>query len=513
MTFLEAIYKNLDKETPAVALSSGSVFSYRDIAEYIADFQRHINANEKVLIIGENSHFWISAFLGTILKGSIAIPVDNLLTPEELVNIINDCKPSLIGLSSSVENTVLESLRFTRLKPKLFFIDSLKKSNRKVEFFKKEPQSPALILYTSGTTGNPKGVLLSFQNLNHNVQAIRKLGILNPDDKFLAILPFFHSYPLMATLIIPFSFSLTTIIVENLNFTEISESARTFGATVLVGVPKFFRALLHRIELKLTEFSPIKRILFEAGKRFLKTKEAKKWFFRELHNLFGKLRLSISGGAKLDEKVWQELELLGFEILEGYGLTETSPIVSVNTPEFKKIGSAGKPLDGVTVKISEKGEILVKGPNVMLGYYNREEETRKVLVDGWFHTGDLGYLDEDGFLYVTGRAKEVIVLESGKNIYPEDIETELLKSPYIEEAVVFYENSLKVLVKPNWELLKERKVESPKQFVWQEVKRLIKDFPPYKRPREMKITDKELPKTRLGKIKRFEIKKLWEEGS
>ncbi len=220
----------------------------------------------------------------------------------------------------------------------------------------------------------------------------------------------------------------------------------------------------------------------------------------------------ISGGAKLSEDVWRDMEAMGFNILEGYGLTETSPLISVNRPDKKKIGTAGVPVDGVEVRVTESGEIVVKGDNVMKGYYNKPEETKKVIKDGWFHTGDLGFVDEEGFIHITGRAKEVIVLESGKNVYPEDIEIELLKSPYIlEVGVFFHEGKLKAIIRPDFELLMEEGVEDVKGFIKREINRLMRGFQPYKKVKEFKLVDRELPRTRIGKLRRFLLPTLWEE--
>jgi long-chain acyl-CoA synthetase len=233
--------------------------------------------------------------------------------------------------------------------------------------------------------------------------------------------------------------------------------------------------------------------------------------FSEVHRKIGKsLRFMISGGAKLSVEVAKGLEAFGFTVLEGYGLTETSPLVSVNTPENRRIGSVGLPIDGVEVKV-ENGEILVKGDNVMRGYYNKPEETEKVIKDGWFYTGDLGYVKE-GFIYVTGRAKEVIVLENGKNVYPEDIENEILRSKYILEVGVFEEKGvIKSIVRPNFDLLIEKNVKDIVHFVKKEVNEMTKHLQPYKRVREIVITDRELPRTRIGKLRRFLLPELYKE--
>jgi long-chain acyl-CoA synthetase len=221
----------------------------------------------------------------------------------------------------------------------------------------------------------------------------------------------------------------------------------------------------------------------------------------------------ISGGAKLSEEVWRDFEAMGFNVLEGYGLTETSPLISVNRPDKKKVGTAGPPVDQVEVKTTEKGEIIVRGPNVMKGYYNKPEETKKVIKNGWFYTGDLGFIDEEGFIHITGRAKEVIVLDNGKNVYPEDIEIEILKSPYILEVGVFYhEGKLKALIRPDFELLLEDGIKDIREFIKREVNRTTKHLQPYKKVKEFLIVDHELPRTRIGKLRRFLLPEVWEEA-
>ncbi|SNR58579.1 AMP-binding protein [Desulfurobacterium atlanticum] len=246
--------------------------------------------------------------------------------------------------------------------------------------------------------------------------------------------------------------------------------------------------------------------------RKVNAKALQKKVFKQVHERIGpSLRYMISGGAKLNVEVARGLEAMGFNILEGYGLTETSPLISVNTPERKKIGSAGPPIKGVEVKIVN-GEIVVKGDNVMKGYFNRPEETEKVIKDGWFYTGDLGYIDDEGFLFITGRAKDVIVLDNGKNVYPEDIENEILKSRYILEIGVFEEEGvIKAIVKPDFELLIEEEIEDIYEFIKNEIKRTTKHLQSYKRVKEFKITDRELPRTRIGKLRRFMLPALYKE--
>lgn len=524
-TFLERVFENVqelpDREIMINKKEGRYIpLTYRDFGSQISqiqDLMRELSLEDRVVIFMENRPEWISSLFAVLFLGGIAVPVDYLLTEEELFNILKDSQPRFLVTDSKNREVAERAVSKLGYHVKILNVDSQDlKGEGKITFKKRDLEDVILILYTSGTTGNPKGVMLTLKNLNHNIKAVENLGFLNENDRFVAILPFHHTYPLMATAVLPITLRLPLVFIEKLTPTDILSTVNEQRVTIMVGVPKLYHVIHHNIMAEIKKLPTLKRKLVEGAlKAFRKgvPRSVKKKFFSEVHRKVGQhLRFMISGGAKLSEEVWRDMEAMGFNILEGYGLTETSPLISVNRPDKKKIGTAGIPVDGVEVRVIDSGEIVVKGDNVMKGYYNKPEETGKVIKDGWFHTGDLGFLDEEGFIHITGRAKEVIVLESGKNVYPEDIEIELLKSPYIlEVGVFFHEGKLKAIVRPDFELLVEEGVEDVRSFIKKEMNRLMKGFQPYKKVKEFKIVDRELPRTRIGKLRRFLLPSLWEE--
>ncbi len=524
-SFYERVYENLKSEPEweiLIEKRKGNYFplTFRDLKEQISAFQESLNGlrkEDRVAIFMENRPEWISAFYATLFKGGIAVPVDYLLSEEELFNILKDSQPTFLITSTQNYQKAKSAVEKIGYHIKLINVDlELKSTGAPIEFKEREEGEVAVILYTSGTTGNPKGVMLTIGNLDHNVRAVESLGFLKEDDRFIAILPFHHTYPLMATVLLPITLKIPLVFIEKLTPTDILETMNEQEITIMVGVPKLYHVIHHNIMAQINKLPKVKReAILGALKLFRKAglKPLQRKLFSKVHEKVGKrLRFMISGGAKLSEEVWKDFEAMGFNILEGYGLTETSPLISVNRPNRKKIGSAGLPVNEVKVKVSESGEILVKGPNVMKGYYNKPEETEKVIKDGWFHTGDLGYIDEEGFIHITGRAKEVIVLDSGKNVYPEDIELEILKSPYILEVGIFYdEGKLKALIRPDFELLLEEGIEEVKEFIKRELQRTTKHLQPYKKVKEFKLIDRELPRTRIGKLRRFLLPQVWRE--
>jgi long-chain acyl-CoA synthetase len=523
---MKRVFENIRKypqKTAFIDKKRGKYYNltYEDFKKQIISVQKSLKGlgvEDRVVIFMENRPFWISSFFATLFKGGIAVPVDYLLSEGELFNILKDSQPKFVITSNQNLKIVNKAIKGVGYHVHVINIDELPLSQDQedIEFVDRKFDDVIVILYTSGTTGNPKGVMLTLRNLDHNIRAVENINILNENDRFVAILPFHHTYPLMATAILPVTLRLPLAFIEKLTPNDILSTINEQNVTILVGVPKLYQVIHHNIMIEIKKLPKLKRqTVLTALKLFRKfdVKPIEKMVFKEIHERIGKnLRYLISGGAKLSEEVWRDFEAFGFNILEGYGLTETSPLISVNRPDKKKIGTAGPPVDEVEVKVTEKGEIIVRGPNVMKGYYNKPEETQKVIKDGWFYTGDLGFIDEDGFIHITGRAKEVIVLDNGKNVYPEDIEVEILKSSYILEVGVFYqEGSLKALVRPDFEILVEEGVKDIKEFMKKEIHARTKHLQPYKRIKEFKLIDRELPRTRIGKLRRFLLPEVWKE--
>ncbi|MBI4972550.1 MAG: AMP-binding protein, partial [Candidatus Omnitrophica bacterium] len=293
------------------------------------------------------------------------------------------------------------------------------------------PQDVVSLIYTSGTTGRPKGVLLTHKNICADFLSLKELNLCLPSDNVLSLLPLYHTYAFMVTLIVPLLMGAEITYALNFKPADLTSIIKEARVSFLVGVPQLFLLVHKAISDQLKKIPLFLRILLQPA------------INSRLRRRFGKnLRFLVSGGARLEPKIARDLaRWLKVGLIEGYGLTETSPVVTLNPPRKIKFGSVGKPIPEVEIKIlnpdkSGIGEVLIKGPNVMPGYFKREDLTAQVIKDGWFYSGDLGYLDKEGYLYLVGRQKEVIVLSSGKNIYPEELEEYYSQCPYIKEICI-----------------------------------------------------------------------------
>lgn len=471
-----------------------------------------IKEEDRVIIFSENSPYWAYALFAIWKRGGIGVAVDFMSTAQEFEYILNDCDPKLI-LTSKEKFDVIRGIKDL---PEILLIDQIDYENiQRVENpFYNRKQDTALILYTSGTTGAPKGVMLTFDNLLSNIESIEKIGIANSQDNTLAVLPFHHSYPLMVSLLIPLHLGATVIFLDRLTPEDILKKLQDYGITIFIGVPRIYN-LFHRKIFERINSKFITRGLFRSL-RMINSQRVGRFIFSKVHRQFGEsLKYFISGGSKLDVDTARDLWALGFKIIEGYGLTETSPIVSFNPPDRIKLGSVGKVIPDVEVKIKEDGEILVKGRNVFKGYYGKEKETKESFEDGYFKTGDLGFFDEDGYLYITGRKKEIIVLPNGKNINPEEIENYITKNfPIVKEvAVVLKEGQLFAIIYPDFEYIGKEKILNIQETIkWNVIDKYNLKSVSYKRINGFIISNVELPKTRLGKIRRFMLDSFLKTG-
>ncbi len=447
-----------------------------------------IGKGDFVLLILGNCPEWPIAYLGITLSGACAVPIDPQLTEREILNIKDDCRPKAvlgadgkaIDLSSIKDITVPAGTRFPEL----------------------SPDDNASLIYTSGTTGTPKGVLLSHGNFCSNAKSFEKLGLFSEKDTFLSILPLFHCYAFMAAFLVPVLSGAAISYCLSFKPEDVSRIIKTDGVTIVPAVPQFFTMLRNKIFAKYHKSPRLIRPFVLFATRI------------KVRQVFGKtLRLFVSGGARLDPEAGKDLSRLGVRMLEGYGLTETSPVASI-TPKGKvKFGSVGKPVPGVEVRIDDPGgsgtgEILIKGPNVMKGYFKRPDLTAEVIKEGWFHSGDLGYLDKEGYLYITGRIKEVIVLSSGKNIYPDELEAIYGSSPYIKEMCILSrddQSGLHAVVLPDFRHFRQVNVMNVRDKIKWEIENISKGLPSHDHITGFSIIKEELPRTRLGKLKRFEL--------
>jgi len=488
-------------------IHKGREISYRELIENVSSFARaaDILPGDRVLIVSENRPEWAYSLFGVWRRGGIAVPVDFMSEPDEIAYVLKDAEPRLIFCSNQTADRVAAAVKSVGGKVEVLNYDVLTPPKPYEKAVNREKEDLALILYTSGTTGKPKGVMLSFGNLLSNIEGVSETGIARREDSTLAILPFHHSYPLMVTLLLPLHIGATVVFLDRLTPEDIMEKLQRYRITILVGVPRLYR-LFHRRIVEEIEKNALARILFILMRK-VESPALRRKVFSRVHRTFGgSIKFMVSGGAKLDPDVAEDLTTLGFTVVEGYGLTETSPIVTFNPPDRVKLGSVGMPIKGVLVRISQEGEVLVKGPNVMKGYWKREKETAEVIKHGWLYTGDLGYLDEEGYLFITGRKKEIIVLGTGKNVNPEEIEDLLLKEgDLVKEAGVFeLEGKLHALIYPDLEKAKEKGIVNLQETIkWEIIDRVNRRLPEWKRIAGFRLAESELPKTRLGKLKRF----------
>ncbi|MBN1689215.1 MAG: AMP-binding protein [Candidatus Omnitrophica bacterium] len=486
----------------------------------------------------ENRPEWAIIYLGIMAAGLTGVPLDPQLTEQEIENLINDCAAKIIFVSDAVFQTKNIDKIKTGLK-KIVILDlDIEEENliglAEVQSTLREGvawpevflEDIASLIYTSGTISKPKGVMLTHKNICSNFQSIEKLKLFSDKDVFISILPLHHAYPFMVTLITPLFCRARVTYTSSLRSDELLSLMREAGVTVLVGVPQLFSIFYTNILEKMEKIPFFFRmplfgligILWQI--RRLSGINLSKLALPAIHRPFGQsLRFFACGGAKLNEEAARFLTKVGFTIPEGYGLTETSPLVTSTPLKKQKIGSVGRVIPDVELKIdypdaAGMGEVVIKGPNVMKGYYKRTDETSSVLKDGWFYSGDLGHIDKDGYLYITGRKKEIIVLSSGKNIYPEEIESHYTKSLYIKEICVLgiggsEEERLTAVVVPDADYCRKVGEVDLNSVIRWELENLSEGLVPYKRIKGYMIVKDAMPRTRLGKIKRYEVKKKY----
>jgi len=520
--------------------------SHREVAERAAAAARGLTAlglkpADRAILLSENRPEWGVAYLAITAAGGTAVPLDPQLTDSEIANCARHAGAGLVITSGRFRQR-LAALAGQGLPTTLVDLDggpgalsfaALTEQGAGTPLPEIPADLPASILYTSGTTGTPKGVVLTHGNFLANAQSVLDFGLCRPDDNLLVLLPLHHSFAFMANFLVPLLSGACTTYPESLKTPDLLSCMQETGVTVLVGVPQLY-AMLHRGIWEQARRRPAParaafRLLLAVSGRLLPLtgERAGRLLFRQIHRRFGgRLRLLASGGAKLDAALAADFRRLGFPVLEGYGLTETAPVVSFNPPEDPVLESVGRPLPDVEVRIGVPdgdgvGEILVRGPNVMPGYYRNPEATAEALRDGWLHTGDLGYLDERNYLHITGRAKEVIVLPSGKNIYPEEVEAHYLQCPYIKEICVvgaetgggsgMATESLRALVLPDFEYLKAQRLSSAREAIRWDMENYSRRLPAYKRVTGFSLVKEPFPRTRLGKIQRHRVQELYRE--
>ena len=492
--------------------------------KYYSDNFINLGENKFGLIIMENRPEWIYSFFTIWDKNSAAIAIDAQSSPKEILYVLEDSNPDIIMCSNETEKNILEAISNYNFKDniKVLNVDNFKIDNEKMkkiansEFELRNPEGnqTAAMLYTSGTTGSPKGVMLTFNNLMTEMEGIYEKGIFDHRDQILALLPFHHVLPLTATVLLMLRYQTSIVFVRKIASKEIFEALEKNRVTALIGVPRVFKLFYDGIKQQI-DAKFITRAIFKIMSKS-KSIPLKRKVFSKVHKKFGgHLDFIVAGGAKLDPEIARFYETLGIYSLEGYGLTETSPVIAVNSKKERKIGTIGKKLYNVDVKI-ENEELWVKGPIVMKGYYNKPEKTAEVMTeDGWFKTGDLAKIDEEGYITIIGRRNSMIVLSNGKNIDPETLENRLIakSDKLIKEAGIFnHQNKLAAIIIPDLLECRKRNINNVKTYI----KNIVEDYNlsahNYEKVLDYKVFEEELPKTRVGKLRRFMLPNLYEQN-
>jgi len=519
--------------------------NYKELRDFVIRFGKALNEiglkqRDHLAVIGENRVQWGITYLTAMTFNMVIVPIDKNLTTNEILNIIHESDAKAIVFSNTFKEMLIEK-KSSLLKLKYLISMDEEKSDDEVfsmtELINKQnayvdklpdidPTEMAEIIFTSGSLGRAKGVMLSQKNLAANLMAMTSMIRISPEDRFLSVLPIHHTYECTCGFLCPLYAGASAHYARSLK--TVVDDLQKVKATILLGVPLLYDKMFKRIykgiqedKLKSKIVPPLIKLTNIADA--IGWKSAKKIVFSELHKRFGgSIRLFIAGGAAPDPKVAKGLREFGFNFVQGYGLTETAPIVALNRLYAFKDNAAGLPLPGVQIKINNPdqdgvGEIFIKGDNVMIGYYKNPKLTQEAFENGWFKTGDLGFFDEDGFLHIAGRKKNVIIANNGKNVFPEEIEDLLNRSPFIQECMVYGEKDEKhdeviaVQIVTDAEAFIEYSEKNNVQItpelvnniISEEIKKVNKELANYKQIRKFYIRETEFEKTTTQKIKRY----------
>lgn len=559
--FLESVRRWPDCIAVEMQCQSGDVerHTYREMrsmADAVASWlaANGLDRGTRCTILAANGPRWVAAYLGSIAAGMIAVPFDTAFNEGQVAKLLDNSGSSLLFADSRHANTAARAIGSRNIglvlldgsaqeiknqppssKSVVRFDEILASHHSEFTPVEVADADTAAILYTSGTTSDPKGVMLTHANFAAETDGAKAIVEFGPTDAILGVLPLFHALAQMANLLMPMAGGARVVFLESLNTQELLRGLRERDITLFCCVPQFFYLIHERIR---KEAGAHGRLAQSAFRWMLKLGEHSRRFgfnlgrivFRRVHQMLGpRMRYLVSGGSRLDPAVARDFHAMGFDLLQGYGLTETTGGAVATPPAENVIGSIGKPLPGVELTIHDPkpaddglgpavGEIAIRGPLVMKGYYHRPDATAEVIdADGWLHTGDLGYLDARGHVFMTGRQKEVIVLSSGKNVYPEEIEAHYLRSPFIKELCVLglesrsgepFAERMHAVVVPNFEVLRERKIVNLREVIRFDIETLSQQLPPTKRILSFDIWQTDLPRTTTRKIKRFEVERV-----
>ena len=532
-------------------------YSYADFYKLANDLGISLMAigmkhKSRIAVLSENCPEWGLCYMSIVMIGAEAVPMDAQLKEAEIIHIINDSETKTLFCSykqyekvnevvsqfKKLKNIIVYNTNHKKLEKSsinvIRFEDFLKKGNQKNEDirFKIKPNDVASLIYTSGTTGSAKGVILTHKNFASNVNALNDIIYYDESDVFLSVLPIHHTFEFTAGFLIPISSGSSITFAESLKSKMLVANMKETKVTIIMGVPLLYEKLADGIIRAIKEKSFLIRAFVKTcttlvvmiksltgwniGKKIFKS-------LREKAGL-GNLRFLISGAAALRKEIADFFENLGISVLQGYGLTEASPVIAANSMDAVNNESVGQPLPNVEVAIHNPnkdgiGEIIARGPSIMQGYYKNPEATANVLKDGWLHTGDCGYLDKNNFLFITGRLKNIIVTSGGKNVFPEEIEDKLKQSLFVLESMVYGQQTsesdrgeiVHAIIVPDYEHI-EKSIgikatqEKIKEIIYKEINKINSSLISYKRIKEIFIREEELPKTSTRKVKRYLLK-------
>jgi len=530
-----------------VALSLNTLVGWKELtfdgigilARHLASYliENGIEKGDKISIISESKPEWASVLFASVLAGATLVPIDIKLTKYEMESILSNCLPRVLLVSNKyLEVAKLLKSKISSIEDIVVIDEACSDKNYKTIYDMSDYadkkwrhrglNKTALIIYTSGTTGNPKGVEITYKNMLSQVRALSECFPMKRGERLLSILPMNHLFEMTVGFLTFLNLGTKIYYPQSLKPENLFYILKEQHISFMVVVPAFLKMLKSTIESDLNKKSEIYKLFFKL-KYFLASMipfyRVRKWFFPSIHEkLGGQFKGCISGGAPLELNVAKFIQTLGINIYEGYGLSEASPVVTMNNPRLNKLGTVGRPIVGTEVMVDPvTGELLVKGDNVMKGYYLQPELTAEVIDEnGWLHTGDIAEIDKDGFVKITGRIKNMIVLSGGKKVFPEEVEAVLAKSDLFEEVAIVGTvrkgghkdgtESVTAVIVPKEHLIKENDFEELKKIVKTEINSLSVQLAGYKRPTNLVVLTEKFPRTQTSKVKRKEVKLLAE---
>ena len=518
----------------------------RDIKAFATELLNKGLEHRKIVLIGNNRYEWCISYLAVTSANMIIVPLDKALPDNEIENLVTRSEADVAIFDKKYIDVMKKLKKDANVNLKMLICmdnikdnevekfsqllqkgeELLKNGDNRYEKVEVNPDKMSIMLFTSGTTNLPKAVMLSQKNICANLSDFASWVKLYPTDTLLSFLPIHHTFECTVTFLYGFYSGCTVAFCDGLKY--IQKNLAEYKVSVFVAVPLVLETMYKKIQKAIQDQGKEKLIhmMIKLSNGLLKCKiDLRKVIFKQiLDNLGGNIRLVLYGSAPMSKETIVGFNNFGIALVQGYGLTETSPVIAAESDKEKRPGAVGLALPSLNVKIDNpdengEGEILVKGPSVMMGYYHNEEENKKAFIDGWFRTGDYGYITEDGFIYVTGRKKDIIVLKNGKNVYPQEIETLINKLPYVTESLVYQrekdktDTMLCAKIVYDKDIIKEsfgEKTEKEyKDNIWEEIKEINKQLPVFKHIKKITVTTEPLIKTTTQKVKRYEeLKKV-----